>query len=487
LENTKLISLLKSFTPEEQKEFQKFVDSPFYNNEKSVSRFYKLLRKSAPEFNPGNIKREKLYRKLYPEKSYNDVVMRNIISRTLKLAEDYVTITKFQQEKDYRALVKMRSLSNRDQAFLFEKARREAEKIIKENPYRDEGYYYSRMIYEDEVRRFTQRMSNSIFVVKDNIQKIADNGVYFAATSLLTLYAIMTNQKKHIMEINFDFGLMNKILEYYESNPGFFENVPYAALYYNSIKLFITEDEKYFQKVHEIALKNYDSLKDVHRKNAYVVLVNYCTARINKGDMHYLRIKFDLYKEIIENRAHYEGLNFISHVFYNRVAFTAINIGETEWAMQFIEKYRKELNGEHKENSYYLAMTEFHTKIENYDTALEYLSKVRHSDHLYKREVYGLSLKIFYSADMIESFHAEIENFRNFLKSNKMVSPEKKKLGLNFISLIKGLFNLKYKKNFGDKYDIFELRKKILENKFVIDKFWLLEKLSDLESDNNRV
>jgi hypothetical protein len=465
------------------KDFQKFVDSPFFNNKKSVSSFFVLLRKFYPEFDSKHLTREKIYYKLYPGKPFKDVIMRNIISLTLSLAEDYVRLKEFRNDKNYNALLGMRSLSNRNQEYLFEKARKEVEKIIDSTSYRDEIYYYSKMMYEYEVRRFSTRMKSVVLIENDNLKNLTDNGIYFITTGLLTLYAVILNENKHVMEINYDFGFMNKIIEYYESNPEFFENVPYATLYYNSIKLFLTEDEKYFQKVHEITLKNYDALKEIDRRNAYVVQVNYCSERIKKGDIHYMRIKFDLYREIIEKGAHYEGLKFISHVFYNRVAYTAINIGETHWAMDFIEKYRSELNDEYKESSYYLSLTEYFTKKEEYEKALENLSKVQRTDYLYKQEVYTLSLRIYYSADMVESFYAEIENYRNFLKTNKMVSKKKRELGMSFISLIKGLFNLKQKKNFGNKYDIFALRKKIMENKFVIDKFWLLQKLAELERD----
>ena len=126
LENSKLIYLLKSFTPEERKEFQKYIDSPFFNNETSISKFYSVLKKTAPDFHPKNIKKEKLYTKVYPGRSYNDVIMRNLISRTLRFAEGYITLKEFSIDFDYKSIIKMRALSNRNQSSLFEKAKKEA-------------------------------------------------------------------------------------------------------------------------------------------------------------------------------------------------------------------------------------------------------------------------------------------------------------------------------------------------------------------------
>ena len=483
MKNSTLISLLRTFSRDELIEFQRFVDSPFFNKKKTLSRFFEILIKYSPKFDSIHLTNEKIHKKLYPGKSFSDVVMRNTLSRTLKLAEDYIALKEFQKDKNYNALARMRSATNRNHAILFEKARIKAEKIIETIQYHNEDYYYLKMMYEDELRRFSTQVKSYSILEENNLQKITDNGIYFMMTALLTLYAIMINENKHIIENNFDFSFMDNILEYYESNAELFETMPYTSLYYNSIKLFLSEDDKYFSRVHEITVINYDSFKEMDRKNAYVVLINYCSERINKGDLHYLKIKFKLYKEIMEKGAHYEGLSYMSHVFYNRVAYASIHTGEIDWALDFIEKYKNELNEEYKDSSYYLSLAEYFAKKEEYEKALEVLSEVQRTDYLYKQEVYTLSLKIFYSAGMIESFYAEIENYRNFLKHNKLVSKRRRELGLSFISLIKGLFDLKYKKSFGDRYDIFSLKKKIINNRFVIDKFWLLEKLKKLEDE----
>ena len=80
MKNSKLISLLKSFSENELKEFRKFIDSSFFNKEgKYVLRFYNEVRKHYPDFTNASLERKNLFEKLYPGKSYDDVINRKLI------------------------------------------------------------------------------------------------------------------------------------------------------------------------------------------------------------------------------------------------------------------------------------------------------------------------------------------------------------------------------------------------------------------------
>src|SRR5690606_23085960 len=116
------------------------------------------------------------------------------------------------------------------------------------------------------------------------------------------------------------------------------------------------------------------------------------------------------------------------------------------------------------------------------DKALEHLAVVKRNDPLYKEEVYFLLLKIFYSAGMTEQFYSEIDSFRNFIKESTQISERRKKLARSFVSLVKKLYVLKLQKELGQKPDVFSFRGEVLSNKYVSDKFWLLEKIRELEN-----
>ena len=90
-------------------------------------------------------------------------------------------------------------------------------------------------------------------------------------------------------------------------------------------------------------------------------------------------------------------------------------------------------------------------------------------------------MKIFYTSGMTEQFYSEVESFRNFIQHSREISERRKKLARSFITLIKKLYSFKQNKEIGKRTDYISLREDIIKNEYVSDKFWLLEKLTELE------
>lgn len=479
--SAKLVSLLASFSQEEIKDFVKFSASPFFNNEKPVQTLVTFLAQTYPDLSEKKLKKEKVFSKIYPGKEFNDGILRTLTSKVLKLAERYLAIKQFEDSPGKVLISKMRILGDKNQNFLFNKEVEFGNKLFEDYPYKESTYFYTRMMFEDEIRRFAMRSDSKVFLPDDNYQNVVDNCIKFFTVELLRCYAVMINANKHLMENDFDFRFFDTLMKFFEDNQDFFKDVYYAQLYYNSIKLFITEEEQYYDRVHEIANKHYDQLHEIDQKNCYVVLGNYCAEMMNKGKINYLRKRFELNKEILSKGAHYEGLPFISHVFFNRVAYYAINLGELEWAKSFLDENKIELPENHRENTYNLSMAEYYLKLKEFDKALESLSHVQRIDRFYKQQVYAISLKIFYAADMTESFYSELASFRSFLRTSNVISDRHRKLDSNFLKLLLSLQKIKEKRKLDKQAKIIELREEIIKDQYTSEKYWLLQKLEELE------
>ncbi len=92
MERSSLLELLKTFSANDYKEFVAFVNSPYFNREKILERFARILFESHPHFTKSN---EDLFSELYPGKKYNDNFMRNIRSDLLRLAEQFLSVKEF--------------------------------------------------------------------------------------------------------------------------------------------------------------------------------------------------------------------------------------------------------------------------------------------------------------------------------------------------------------------------------------------------------
>jgi len=481
MKNSKLITLLRSFSGDEIKDFRKFVNSPYFNNEKTVCTLVNLLVSLHPGFNENKTVKETLFPKLFPGKKYNDALLRNVISRSLKLAERFLVLREFENNPGYFMLLKLRALGDKNQFFLFDKAVKSANETLQSITYRDGSYYYIKMMYEDEIRRFALRSKSMVYLPEDNYHNFIDNCVRYTATELMRAYAVIINAEKYLKEHNYKYIFLPYIMKFFEENEHFFKDMHYVHLYYNSIMLFNTNEEKYFERVYEITLRHYEQLPDIDKKNSYVVLANYCSEMINKGKTEYLSRKFSIYREILERNAQYEGLDYISHVFYNRVVNCAVSLGELKFAEEFMARYTRELPGEHREGTYNLALADLYLKKAEYSKAIEVLAKVKKLDRLYKQQLYPMLIKIYYCAGETESFLSAVSSFKEFLKTSDIISERHRKLDSNFIKLVTALFKLRDEGESKTKSRLAILKDEIIKNEYTSEKFWLLEMLKELK------
>lgn len=90
MENTKLIALLKTLDDKTIKRFADFVQSPFFNKNKTIIRFCEVVLSFYPEFEPAKINREKLFKKIYPDKAFHSGTWHNLISDVMALFESFL-------------------------------------------------------------------------------------------------------------------------------------------------------------------------------------------------------------------------------------------------------------------------------------------------------------------------------------------------------------------------------------------------------------
>ena len=114
MNRSKLIPILKSFSKDEIREFDKFLDSPFFGCKKFVLNFYREIINYYPEFKDKDIAKDKIFKKLYGEKKYNDALVRRIISDLIRFSEEYMAYKNFRNRKTFRNTCLLNELRVRD-------------------------------------------------------------------------------------------------------------------------------------------------------------------------------------------------------------------------------------------------------------------------------------------------------------------------------------------------------------------------------------
>ena len=94
-----LFELLRKFSPEEWKEFEKFAVSPFFNNGRNYETLMKIFRKHFPAFDSPELSKRKIYAKLFSGKKYKESVMYSIFSRLYAIAEEFLVYKEIQKDR----------------------------------------------------------------------------------------------------------------------------------------------------------------------------------------------------------------------------------------------------------------------------------------------------------------------------------------------------------------------------------------------------
>ena len=232
-------------------------------------------------------------------------------------------------------------------------------------------------------------------------------------------------------------------------------------------------DEPFYLEAVKILKANKNKIHRIQLIEIYINLENYCTRKIREGKQKFLKERFRLYREELDNRIYLvEG--HMPTVLYRNIVLSGLELKEYKWVLSFMNDYRKELHIESRDNTgnYCFALYEFYTK--KYDEAFKYLARIKYDEHYLKIDVKILQIMLYFEMGHEDAFASSLESFRQFLANNNLIPQKRKLIFQNFQKYISKIESLKYK------YD--HLKKQLLEDKIMkdkssINKRWLLGKI----------
>jgi hypothetical protein len=115
------IEILKSLEASEFSELGKFIRSAYFNTNENIITLYDVLKKYYPTFESKNLTKEKVHRKIFPKRKYNDDTMRKLLSILQKLTEDFLSHSSLKIKNfEYKTML-LEKLDSKKQDRLFEK------------------------------------------------------------------------------------------------------------------------------------------------------------------------------------------------------------------------------------------------------------------------------------------------------------------------------------------------------------------------------
>ena len=90
MNDSKLIQILKTFSVNEIKDFEKFIASPYFSTGRNVEGLYSILKPYHPEFDSSKLDKKTVFKKLFPCDKYSEMKFKNVTTALTRLAEQFL-------------------------------------------------------------------------------------------------------------------------------------------------------------------------------------------------------------------------------------------------------------------------------------------------------------------------------------------------------------------------------------------------------------
>ncbi len=474
--NTKLISLLKTFSRSEISRFREFVNSPFYNKNQNVMRLCEVVVKFYPAFESKELTEEKIYAKLFGDEEYNYFKLKNIVSDLYQLSIAYIKTIAGDKRGIENEIDLLKELHERKLDNLYIQREKQIIKHMDGHKVRDEFYYESKYQFARvTTSHFKFTKSNYTF---DLIQNEFDVFLQYTLIVLLRTYSKMLTNKNH-GNIEFNMEMFEFIWEYVKDKS--FDDNPSCKIYKQIIALELSRDEKDYYLLMSYKKKYEKELSDEDIYYVLLVANSFAVYKLKLGDESFYRERYIVFREIVDRK--FTSPDYVLFVNLISTFSSACMVGEYEWAEDFLSRYQNGISPEEESSNTINYCKGFmaYTKKE-YDKALDFFSRTSFKLFLMKVMVKSYTVRIYFEQKMYEQTDSAIDAFRHYLKSEKLIHEEQKTAHYEFLNFVSELTRLKsegIRKN-DSRLQILSREIKQMKSNPLGAKNWLLEKVKVL-------
>lgn len=471
--NTYLLELIKALQPAERKEMALFLASPHFNgggNSKELRKLYQIIVNEAPDFLEAMLRKEQVYRKVYPGQSVVPGKLEKLMTELVKLLRSYVLTQRYfsenkeaEQQTDWAAWLRERGLHDRSLYVMTKLIRsKEGEQLQSLDLYR------TKLLILEEVHEWesTHNQAKGDLNIPELVCQL-DLFYHTYRTELLNRYLL---QQKSVQLPNLE-SIESKINQTREE-----VNLLKISAKVNDLLGHELPSVSDFQDLMS-SLKRYENMLSFQMlAQFYAYLRNFCTLLINGGNLEFIPILHEIQKDNLF-RGYFFIKGEISPNSYLNIVQIATRAREFEWAKRFTEDYKKLIIGGDGEELFYgLNMAQCFFAEGNFEEALQYLPDTQSSSH-YHLLARRLELKIYYELNS-ELLLYKIDAFRKFIQRTapKNIASNLGAMNLNFLNILLQLSQSPAK----DKVRSARLVKRIEEKKLLAERSWLLEKAREL-------
>lgn len=428
MKNSKLIVLLDTFDLSEWRQFEDFVASPFFNKNEELIRLVAYLGKFAPDFSASDLSKEKAFKAAAPGKPFDGRQMGYWMNYLLKLAEQFVSISRYQRNYQRQSCDILNEFSERKLEkhynFLYRKVEEGMEHALLDT----EILQFRYELAEVASRHFIRQRVRSFDPALQNVANALDELFFLQKLK----YSCEMLNRQAIVSTEYEVSFIDEVRSYLLQQK---ERPPLVDIYLHIFLSLSQDSDAYFSKLIELIQKHSEKIQPTERREVYLYAINFCARKIRQGKETYVPVVLGLYIQGISDESLFEG-GYLSHWTYTNVVKLALRQKDFDWAEHFIRDYSDKLSPQSREDALHFNLAELFYQKEQYGEVLSHLTKLNFSDMFYHIGSRTVLVKTFYESEEIESLLSLLASFSNFLRRNKKISASLKKTYLNFCNLL---------------------------------------------------
>lgn len=478
----KALRILSTLNKEEYSEFEKFVNSPFFNRSNELIKFFYALNKYYPLFSSPRLTNENIYKKLHPGKSFNEGTLRNLFTDLGNLAEKFLGFIKYENSFDFRLkLLSETNARNLDKEF------NKNYKSVYENNETMEDNFYKKNLNQFHLVTELDSFNDRRKIIPKNYSRNTLNEplfTFFLAEFLFersSQYSINQSksgsEKYDIVELFFDTIDIERLIDGMRKNKS--THYKDIEFYYS---LFLTAQNKNgnfydnFKKSYYLFQERINSMTKNAQYRMYIWMRNIINLNILSDDKELMKILFKLGKEMVEKELVLDDAGRMSTGMFVNLIHGAILVKELEWADKFLENKIDLIDEDAKYDFYNYYKAKILSRRKKYIESNEQLLKIDKEDILFKVDSKVLRMINFFELEYLETAFSQAETFRQFINRTEPLEGGRREKCLNFLKFYLVLL----RKKSGMQNDISINYKELIVCTMIRNKDWLLNKFEEL-------
>jgi hypothetical protein len=357
-----------------------------------------------------------LFQKIYPEKTYDDRLLRLLGSWLTDAIEDYLRLRSLAADPVQGLTELSATYRKKNLPLLFKRNIALAERKLAEQPFRHADYWRQRHALLAEMFRFEAATKRTEAL---RVQDMADAlDCWYYAQKLRQVCTALSHQ--NVFKTEYQFGLLEAVLAQVEA--GNLIEHPAIGMYYYCYKVLTQpENEVNFALFRTRIQEQGHHFPDDELRDLYVLALNFCTRRVNEGSQAHIREGFELYRTGFEKKIFVvDGL--LSRFSYRNATALGLLLGELDWVRGFLDEFRACLEPNYRDSTYHFNLARWEYERKNYDAALLLLQNSEYEDLLAALAAKTLIAKILYMTDAHDALLSHLDALQIFLKRHKEIS-----------------------------------------------------------------